>query len=44
MFCIYNAAHVKSKPGKRKGPLPLWLAEIIVILGISSVLYATAKW
>ena len=35
---------MKSKPGKRKGPLPLWLAEIIVILGIGGVLFATAKW
>jgi hypothetical protein len=32
------------KPGKRKGPLPLWLAEIIVILGLGGILFATAKW
>ena len=40
------AAAVKeaAKPGKRKGPLPLWLAEIFVILGISGILYAITRW
>lgn len=35
---------MKSSPGKRKGPLPLWLAEILVILGLGGTLYATARW
>ena len=33
-----------AKPGKRKGPLPLWLAEIFVIAGLSGLLYALVKW
>lgn len=39
-----KAAAIASKPGKRKGPLPLWLAELLVIFGIVGILYAVARW
>ena len=39
-----KAAKEVARPGKRKGPLPLWLAEIFVIAGISGLLYAIIRW
>lgn len=39
-----KAAKEVARPGKRKGPLPLWLAEIFVIAGISGLLYAVIRW
>ena len=39
-----KAAAVVSKPGKRKGPLPLWLAELLVIFGTVGTLYAVIRW
>lgn len=41
---VKAASQQVAKPGKRRGPLPLWLAEILVILGISGLLYAVIRW
>lgn len=37
-------AAVAAKAGKRKGPLPLWLAELLVIFGLGGILYAVIRW
>ncbi|EIE22643.1 hypothetical protein COCSUDRAFT_63785 [Coccomyxa subellipsoidea C-169] len=39
-----KAAAVVSKPGKRQGPLPLWLAELLVIFGLAGILYSVVRW
>ena len=32
------------KPGKRRGPLPLWLVELVVIAAVPGLLYALLRW
>ena len=33
-----------TKPGKRRGPLPLWLVEMVVIAAVPGLLYALLRW
>ena len=32
------------KPGKRRGPLPLWLVELVVIAAVPGLLYALLRY
>ncbi len=33
-----------GRPGKRRGPLPLWLVELVVIAAVPGLLYALLRW
>ncbi len=33
-----------AKPGKRKGPLPLWLAEVLLLASFGGLGFAVVKY